>query len=137
MRLPSRFLVAAFFLCQSIAWTCPAYCSTLGAQSERQEKQTAFGHEHHHSGGDATSAGGPYETQIPTALFTGTHCKDCGVAAPTFLVRASQPLSVSPAVDAELATPAAMQPREVNAIHFASTPPLDTSPPLGILALRI
>ena len=137
MRLPSRFLVAAFFLCQSIAWTCPAYCSTLSAQSERQEIQTAVGHEHHHSGGDGTSAGGRSETQIPSASLTGMHCKNCGVAAPTILVRASEPLSVSPVVDAELATPAAKQARVVNAIHFASTPPPDTSPPPGIFPLRI
>jgi hypothetical protein len=135
MRGSSRILVAAFFLCQSIAWTCPAYCATVREQSERSETQPASGLEHHHSHHDSAKSADHPGAAVPS--LTGMQCNDCGVAAPAFLVRASGPFSVNPVPDAELATPAGMSPSIVGNITFASSHLPDSSPPPGILPLRI
>jgi hypothetical protein len=137
MRFSSPFSVAAFVLCQTIVWTCPAYCSAMAAQSDQNDTRPSSGHEHHHSGHDTATAAHHQESSADTASLTGIHCGDCGVAAPALLMRTSESFSARSVADAELATPAESLLRVVGVLNFASSHPLDTSPPPGISPLRI
>jgi hypothetical protein len=133
----SRYWVASFALCQTIAWTCPSFCSTMAAHSDREQTQPSSGHEHH-AGHDMTGAADHQVGSAGTAVsLKGVHCGDCGVAAPALLMRTSESFSARPVADAELAMPPHVRLSDVGVMILASSHPPDTSPPPGNSPLRI
>jgi len=136
MLLSGRFVAALFVVCQSILSTCPAYCPSMRAHSDRNEAQTSSSHQHHHPGHAMAGAAGHQDNLALVAVLTSTPCNNCGTVVSALLVRTAEPFSTKLVADVQVALHG-MRPCVARVPERAPSHPPDTSPPSGISPLRI